>query len=390
MSSRSSLLYINFRPEGESSSKPRPAGLGEKPNFCGNEAKNFYEAVVNSTPAGKGKEGECEAVFDRAVRSEKKSRRVEKEKARRSAAITHELANCNSVDFFRACQDGNTTLISKILGAAGSKPHDSAVSYVQAVDAFGWTPLMCAAFAGRVAIIQLILDFCDGTLSSTGHLWWSVVDKKSRSARDLAAIAGHKDAELILTRHEAESVRVMAEQSPDKMALTSRANSDWSDVDSEAEEDGFVRCDLCKEDIRASKQTEHLASTVHRLNVHQHSNDLPPQLYAVPSHNPGYQLMLRDGWKPEKGLGTREDGRKLPIRTQLKRSRAGLGAQEPRYSSGKRISHFSAHDTRSVQSSKAHHKPVRLVRTKKEMERRAERLRRKEIAWRRELTGPSL
>ncbi|NWT63325.1 GPAN1 protein, partial [Erythrocercus mccallii] len=64
----------------------------------------------------------------------------------------------------------------------------------------------------------------------------------------------------------------------------------------------------------------------------------------LPRAGPGYRLMLRAGWSGG-GLGREGTGRRLPVPTELKQDRAGLGwGPAPR----PRITHFGPGDAAAV------------------------------------------
>ncbi|NWY95470.1 GPAN1 protein, partial [Loxia curvirostra] len=62
---------------------------------------------------------------------------------------------------------------------------------------------------------------------------------------------------------------------------------------------------------------------------------------------PGYRLLLRAGWAGG-GLGPAGRGRLLPVPTELKRDRAGLGWGGRRYRNRARVSHFGPGDVAAV------------------------------------------
>jgi hypothetical protein len=48
-------------------------------------------------------------------------------------------------------------------------------------------------------------------------------------------------------------------------------------------------------------------------------------VYSIPASNKGYQILVKGGWNREKGLGADGSGHKFPLKTVMKRDRAGLG-----------------------------------------------------------------
>ena len=56
-------------------------------------------------------------------------------------------------------------------------------------------------------------------------------------------------------------------------------------------------------------------------------------------------MLLREGWDPEGGLGSEQQGQQFPVKTVLKRDRLGFGIK------GKdkaRVTHFEAGDTAAI------------------------------------------
>ncbi|VDO00727.1 unnamed protein product [Rodentolepis nana] len=115
------------------------------------------------------------------------------------------------------------------------------------------------------------------------------------------------------------------------------------------------QCDPCSK--------AHFSSLLHQASILAQE---PPRLspLLIPSSNPGYKILSRLGWSdpadsrtsldsPDSstnyvgGLGRQGQGRRLPIPTVLKCDRSGIGAKTK---SHPRITHFSPHDTRAVES----------------------------------------
>jgi hypothetical protein len=110
----------------------------------------------------------------------------------------------------------------------------------------------------------------------------------------------------------------------------------------------ILLCSSCKTRITQSEQRSHFTSTVHQLN--RCSRDCKTY-YSIPGSNRGFQIMLKEGWDGERGLGPTGEGTKLPPKTVLKKDRKGLGASKERA----RITHFQPNDPRAV-SGKTHSK----------------------------------
>ncbi|XP_065189080.1 G patch domain and ankyrin repeat-containing protein 1 homolog [Sycon ciliatum] len=404
----SSLLYINFKPAADgdhcspSTSRSQRRGDLDDVSFTGDEAKNFYENLTSSSTTAEAStvNDGCDAVFQRALKSEECSKLSRRAKRRaRAASISLE-------EIFKACQNGDTAAVNRIL--CDDRLKVAAYGVLLRRDAFGWTPLMSASCSGNVEIVRTLLQCHNMYIESqvqTPHVhttgtgssgysvtnasnadlhWWNVADKKGRTARHLAAQSQHADVVSLLDAHRREM-----ETSP-RCTVSTGGHSDDTEQAQHANSDAerIVQCDLCKLEFAYGEQESHLASTVHRLNVHEHGDERPPTFYEIPAHNRGYRLLVRNGWQPQRGLGPHEDGRKLPVSTALKRSRAGLGQKAPREETVRRITHFKANELDETRLDRS--KPPKLRKTKAERARDAERVRRREIALRRELSLNSI
>merc|ERR1712137_354744 len=85
-------------------------------------------------------------------------------------------------------------------------------------------------------------------------------------------------------------------------------------------------CELCEVDVPISQMVEHTCSLGHQLARNRSRADLvPARGYLIPRGNPGYQLLLKNGWNEERGLGRNEEGTVNPIKTRLKNDRLGVG-----------------------------------------------------------------
>lgn len=100
--------------------------------------------------------------------------------------------------------------------------------------------------------------------------------------------------------------------------------------------DGKLYCGLCKFAIK--NWENHKISTIHLFNNNNIQIKSNP-LYLDIS-NKGYELLYKNGWNIDKGLGRDENGRIEPIYTELKVNKTGLGYEKKE----KRITHFPSHN----------------------------------------------
>nr|XP_054510218.1 G patch domain and ankyrin repeat-containing protein 1 [Agelaius phoeniceus] len=108
-------------------------------------------------------------------------------------------------------------------------------------------------------------------------------------------------------------------------------------------------CRSCGASFRDSP-ARHRRSTAHLLGLGAAPGSVPGSVPGPGSgacSGPGYRLLLRAGWAGG-GLGPAGRGRLLPVPTELKRDRAGLGWARGPYRNRARISHFGPGDTAAV------------------------------------------
>jgi hypothetical protein len=208
----------------------------------------------------------------------------------------------------KAAQEGDLAELRRLLepreaGGAGGN--------INARDAFWWTPLMCAARAGQRAAVHYLLG--------RGAAWVGVCELGGKDAAQLAEEAGFPEVARMVRESHGET------RSPENRSPLPSPQY----------------CETCSAYFEDSN---HHTSTAHLLSLSR--GPRPPNLpLGVPTSSPGFQLLLRGGWEPGKGLGPRGEGRANPIPTVLKRDQEGLGyrsAPQPR------VTHFPARDTRAV------------------------------------------
>ncbi|XP_034476969.1 G patch domain and ankyrin repeat-containing protein 1 homolog [Drosophila innubila] len=212
---------------------------------------------------------------------------------------------------------------------------------LNARDAFGWTALMMASCEGSVDSVTFLLQLGANT---------EVADKSGNTALELAKRKNH------------EAVVQMLE-----VSSRNREQSKMVDIDSERDlnaVDSDIKmpfyCEVCQRDYNESTWRTHQTSTVHRFN----RNYLPAhklQKFNISAKNRGLQLMVKQGWDREHGLGPTQSGRLYPVKTVLRKQRTGLGIEQ----SPARVTHF--HEFDSSATCRRNAKPPR--RTRNEMKR---------------------
>lgn len=348
--------FIHFRRagtlrQGASVSKKSCAGdlkpRGELGNsLSGSEARAFYEEILSSpttsasvTPSATV--GHCRSPATSAVRQ-----KTGKRKQRPESPPLSDL--CGLSGLFRAAQDGDFRMVRKAVDGEGCD--------VNATDNFAWTPLMCSCHAGHENIAHFLLE--------RGAVWYGVTDKKGRDARQLAVLSEHWDIVECLDSHGEQN-----------------AAAQESTADEECPTESY--CGDCKTTVVGTKSDhrEHFCSTAHLFAAH-HSREHPAPFYGLPTSNRGYQMLVRDGWNAKSGLGPKGEGRRYPIKTALKRDRAGVGSKRVK----EKVTHFQPHDAHAISSKiSANSRPLEVQLTKRQLRRRQEQRREKEKQLRREL-----
>ena len=345
----------------------------------GDEARQFYEEVL-SMPEQKGsKDGG-------SIRREKRESLRKHKNSASKIKLQHfhklpgrytnsdESSHADSSDFivptsrlFCFAQEGD--LVSLKL-ALSSGRHD-----VNTVDSFGWTVLMCASHAGHKDVVEYLLQ-------EAGAQWEEIADRRGNTAVDLARISGHFRIVDLIERFD-DRQSLLPDTKPTSSRSFSRKRRKSSSEQLSKRHTHF--CEVCKMNVAVVKESEvgsHKTSTLHQFSCQHKPRD---SFYGIPQSNRGYQLLVRGGWDPEGGLGSRKQGQKYPVKTVLKQDRLGLGVPATE-TSRPRVTHFSAFDEDAVKSARERSgmlkkEPVR--RRKREIVKAAEKERKWELKMRR-------
>lgn len=338
--------------------------------ISGEEARQFYEDVLLMPK--ESKTNEC------STKSRRRPVNVRKRK-KKEAKSQKPLEITSQSQLFLCAQRGDLEPIKLALS--------SDFCDINVIDSFNWTLLMCASHAGHMSTVRYLLN--------QGADWRHYTDRRGNNAADLARIAGHPDiAELIenhvsmtthgVVTHSHEHTHSHTGRKVDKDRGTRQMSSHdiILSTSGKSHEQSSFYCEICKMtvDLGASTVSNHTTSTVHQFSC-QHKPTVTP--YGIPESNRGFQLLLKGGWDPERGLGPDQQGRQFPVKTVLKRDRLGFGVASR---TKPRVTHFSAHDEAAVKSQRERRDAFRTVKAqlkKKDIVKAAEKGRRWEIRMRR-------
>ncbi|XP_071965618.1 G patch domain and ankyrin repeat-containing protein 1-like [Antedon mediterranea] len=266
----------------------------------GNAVKEFYECVIKT----EANISECST----STSSCSEVKPIKNVNLKRKRKNKKRLTRQNTVNsFLKAATDGDIKTVEEFI----SQNCD-----INMKDAFGWTALMCACSSRQVKIVECLL--------SHGAEWIGIKDKSGTDAMSLAQQTG-----------QMQIVNLLADR--DRYWATLRNKNGES-----ANIEPFY-CNSCSTSIEASTSKEHMCSTIHQF-CSQHKKQ--STMYYLTENNKGYQMMLKDGWDSESGLGPDGSGMKFPVKTTLKRDRECLGSGSTE--SRPRITHFKPFDTAAI------------------------------------------
>ena len=311
----------------------------KKARISGKEARQFYEDVLLMPKESRTNEG-CSKR--QSVKGRINVKRRRKRETSNKSHVSVEIASI--AQLFLSVQEGDLETLKSALSGDFCD--------INVVDNFNWTLLMCAAHAGHMTIVRYLLE--------QGADWHHHTDRRGNNAADLARISGHPNiAEFIEShtgthRHSlAAHVRLCGHSHShagidtcQEQRHTHSNNNYSSTADKSAVTQSSFYCDVCKMNVGLGTSTvsKHTTSTVHQFSC-QHKPIVTP--YGIPESNRGFQLLLKGGWDPEKGLGPDQKGQKFPVKTVLKQDRLGFGLSSR---ARPRVTHFSAHDEAAVKT----------------------------------------
>ena len=311
-------------------SPPKPEGL-----LTGDEVSEFYLGVL-SLPEQRQNVPELERTISERVsqKRELRERRTATKAKKSSEKIKTEV---NSLQLFQYAQNND---LDSFQSAIRSGKFD-----VDMQDAFHWTLLMVAAYAGHTPIVHCLLE--------KGAKWREFTDR-GMNAIDLARSRGHADVAKLIENFESGAV---SEDCKLDVGIAGPQDSREAKCQTTKRHRGRTfYCKSCRATVTENPKVEHNTSIVHLYCGHHCAAPSRLLSYGIPESNRGFQMMLRSGWNPEGGLGSRRQGKRFPVKTVLKQDRLGFGVE----GGGKaRVTHFSAHDKEAVRSSRDRHRKVR-------------------------------
>jgi len=362
---------ILFHPEkGNSGDSSSDEGGNESwGKMTGDEAKQFYENVLS--------------MPKQVVKTESSkptgSRTSQHAYRRRKTGVIDKNKNGEVVSLsqlFRFAQEGDLASLRSAFQSGSKATYD-----VNIVDNFDWTLLMCAAHAGHMDVVVYLLN--------EGAGWREFVDRRGNSAADLARKSGHFGiAEMIENFERFEDHHYCGHHTRNSRKR-SREKSDNAATKSKKKKSFSYYCKTCELNIvepSGCAPSSHDTSTVHQFSC-QHQPRVSS--YGIPESNRGFQMLVKGGWDPGKGLGSMRQGRQYPVKTILKQDRLGFGLSS-KEGGTPRVTHFTAHDKNAIRTCRERVRGEPSPhKTKREMTKVVERERQWEIRMRRYMNSDS-
>ena len=335
-----------------------------KEKLSGNDAKNYYESVVNDKTSG------IESVLADCTKPGLPSNivcsRIPTTKTNSKPPKTERIYSKKEI--LLAVEQNNINILKYCLNNSEMRK-----ALIGSKDGYGWTTLMIAACAGSFETVKLLL------------INGADIHEKDRSGNTCLSLAKRRRHNHIVNYIKSHMSESSGQSSKERRTCSAEIEqSDENKI-----------CDVCCLTFRSDRLfRNHHTSTVHLLNQQRKeleaSGGNPKVHYVIPQANRGFQMMLSKGWDANVGLGPSGKGKLYPVKTVLKRDRHGLGLESNgdkrgvQNSKKAKVTHFGPGDTLSVEniSSLRTEKPSTM--TKKQRASKQNRSTIKEIDFRRE------
>lgn len=302
------LPLKRFLPEGmndmETGIVDKTGQKYEIQNINGEEAKSYYDETIQRTEK----------------RDEFHNKNDNKKKTKQPICpqvVEESQKPFNQKNYFRYAMENNVQ---------GLKEFEYTVNELNSCDSYGWTALMMAACEGAEKAVRLLLRL---------GVKKELCDKSGKTALDIARSKGYWTiAKLLENFSNTEEYQQIIKQQPPQPSYAASLPVEP------------FYCEVCKRDFKDSNYSRHLTSTVHQFNERNTNAVNKLNKFNIPPKNRGLQLMVKQGWDKESGLGPTSSGRLYPVKTVIRKQRTGLGIEQ----TPARVTHFEAFDLRATKS----------------------------------------
>lgn len=275
--------FINFQKSAE---KNDPEVI------FGESVRDFYQDLIQNNDQ------------DEKIEAETKGRE-EKENSKEIIEIDQSsVKKIDSKEFLKACQNNDLEIVADYLSTSGD------IFYQ---DPYKWNCVMISIVSFSNKVLKFIVENIQDI-----NIFNQLLDNK-----DLSGDTAESLAQKI---KNSEAIEIL-KNAREKLASQ---DSDPEIIDEdECQKDEDFYCENCgkKFNLKDISHREHKTSIVHLINENIHDLERSKKIltnYHLRGNNKGYQLMIKSGWN-ERGLGSKEQGRTMPIRTRQKLDRLGIG-----------------------------------------------------------------
>lgn len=327
---------------------PNPSASVVSGTLSGLEARQAYEGIVSNCTDTPHQNVDVECKVDRStitfheepeiVLVTSPATAVLKSQAQAKAESRPGLKDTTLVSLMKHAEQNDCKKVMYDL--------NNDISLLNAVDQFGWSPLMVASCAGALEVVELLLRSGANT---------RLRDRSGATCISLARKRGH--------HHIIDAIKSFSPKILEQEVARPSASPKHQ------------LCTACNIRVKESSSKSHLTSTVHQLNKCMKGCRT---YYSIPQSNRGYQMMLNSGWSGE-GLGPSGTGTKYPPKTTLKRDRKGLGvSKQPA-----RITHFQSNDLKAIASESPHNRSSKGHQNKAQLNQQIqkEKLKERSLRW---------
>lgn len=284
----------------------------------GDEVREYYESIISNS-ASHNREDLKVMSRNQVLKYCTRTSNQKEPRMNESQANNHLL---------KLAQDGDLKGLEKLF-----KNED--VKNIDATDGFQWTALMCAACSGHTDVVKFLLQ---------RGAYKELTNSNGETAYDLAKI---KNCKKVMRLFESWDSRSNTKTNVESC----KSGKMLSDNNAGVSEGGLKKffCVVCARTFKDTTPSQHRTSTIHLFNKKPKQSGT---WYHLNENNKGFQMLLKDGWNKDKGLGPEgKEGLKFPVKTVLKRDRKCLGAYK-NDDSVPRVTHFKAFDQRAVKRAK--------------------------------------
>lgn len=229
---------------------------------------------------------------------------------------------------------------------------------INAIDEFNWTALMMASCANHIDIVKFL---CENGANR------EMRNKKGLNAHDLATNKNNRNVANYLDKFNPNPVVIISDSSSDEELIVQHKIHN-------------TYCETCKCRISEENAKKHITSTLHRFN--EKNAYKFARHFGIPDSNVGFQLMLKQGWNRENGLGPEQEGQLYPVKTVIRKFRSGLGVKQQKKP---RVTHYQSFDRNAIKDHRPQQPKPSSIR--KQMKRQKARDKRRELHFRNLLTS---